>query len=108
VHKLNLPEINPSLKKENGKVWIFDIIRKKYIVLTPEDGFVSILPSLDHRLTYPRSLFKVEGSLPCIISSRRRSDILIFDRLVALDVIECKAPDIKLSQKAFYQVAGLQ
>lgn len=106
MHKLNLPEINPSLKKENGKIWIFDIIRKKYIVLTPEEWVRQhFIHHLITDLRYPRSLFKVEGSL-LYNKLQKRSDILIFDRIgKPWMLIECKAPDIKLSQKAFNQVA---
>ncbi|MDZ7646377.1 MAG: type I restriction enzyme HsdR N-terminal domain-containing protein [Cytophagales bacterium] len=64
MYKLNLPEFTPTMRKDQGKVWIFDIIRKKYIILTPEEWvrqhFIHYL--IDH-FKYPKSLFRVEGSL---------------------------------------------
>lgn len=106
MYKLNLPKYEPTLKKEEGKIWIFDVIRKKYIVLTPEEWvrqhFINYLIT---ELKYPKSLFRIEGSLT-YNKLQKRSDILIFDRLgKAWMLIECKSPTIKLNQKAFNQVA---
>ena len=106
MYKLNLPDYDPSLKKENGKVWIFDVIRKKYIVLTPEEWvrqhFINYLIA---ELKYPKSLFRIEGSLT-YNKLQKRSDILVFNRNgKAWMLIECKSPTIKLNQKAFNQVA---
>jgi len=106
MYKLNLPEINPSLKKENGKVLIFDGIRKKYIVLTPEEWVRQhFIHYLIIELKYPKSLFRIEGALT-YNKLQKRSDILVFDRNgKAWMLIECKSPTIKLNQKAFNQVA---
>jgi predicted type IV restriction endonuclease len=106
VYPLNLPAINPSVKKEEGKVWIFDIIRKKYIVLTPEEWVRQhFVHYLIDQLKYPKSLFRIEGSLT-YNKLQKRSDILIRDREgKPWMLVECKSPTIKLSQKAFNQVA---
>ncbi len=106
MYLLNLPSIKPTLKKENGKVLIFDGIRKKYIVLTPEEWvrqhFINYLVT---ELKYPKSLFRIEGSLT-YNRLQKRSDILVFDRnSKPWMLIECKSPIIKLSQKVFNQVA---
>lgn len=106
MHKLNLPQIKVSLKKEEGKVWIFDVIRKKYIVLTPEEWVRQhFIHYLITDLKYPKSLFRIESSLT-YNTLQKRSDILIFDRLgKPWMLVECKSADIRLSQKAFNQVA---
>ncbi len=58
MYKLNLPEINPPLKKENGKVLIFDGIRKKYIVLTPEEwGEAAFYSLFDNGIEISQVLF---------------------------------------------------
>lgn len=106
MYKLNLPEFKLTLRKEGGKVLIFDMIRKKYIILTPEEWvrqhFVHYL--IDH-FKYPKSLFRVESSLT-YNKLQKRSDIVIHNRLgKPWMLIECKAPEIKLTQKAFNQVA---
>jgi predicted type IV restriction endonuclease len=103
---LNLPTYSVKVKKSEGKVWIFDPSRKKYVVCTPEEWvrqhFINYLIQ-DHR--YPKSLFRVEGSL-AYNTLQKRSDILVHDRLgKPWMLIECKSPSIKLSQRAFNQVA---
>lgn len=106
MRKLNLPQIKATLKKEEGKVLIFDVIRKKYIVLTPEEWVRQhFIHYLIHELKYPKSLFRIESSLT-YNKLQKRSDILIFDRKgKPWMLIECKSADIRLSQKAFNQVA---
>ena len=106
MHALNLPSINSKIKKEEGKLWIFDIIRKKYIVLTPEEWvrqhFIHFLIS---GKGYPRSLFKIESSLT-FNKLQKRSDILVHDRQgKPWMLVECKSSTIKLTQKAFNQIA---
>ena len=64
MFKLNLPDFNLTIRKEDGKVWIFDMIRKKYIVLTPEEWVRQhFIHYLIHERKYPKSLFRIEGSL---------------------------------------------
>jgi hypothetical protein len=106
VYKLNLPEFNLSLRKDKGKVWIFDVIRKKYLVLTPEEWVRQhFIHYLVEQLKYPKALFRVEGSLT-YNKLQKRSDIVIHNRQGRpWMLIECKSPTIKLTQKAFNQVA---
>jgi len=106
MYKLNLPAIDPKIRKEAGKVWIFDIIRKKYIVLTPEEWVRQhFIHFLIQELKYPKSLFKVESGLS-FNTIQKRSDIVVHDRTgKPWMLIECKSPGIKLSQKAFNQIA---
>jgi len=106
MYKLNLPDFNLTLRKEGGKVWIFDIIRKKYVVLTPEEWVRQhFIHYLINELSYPKSLFRIEGSLT-FNKLQKRSDIVIHDRAgKPWLLIECKAPNIRLTQKAFNQVA---
>ena len=106
MFKLNLPDFKLTIRKEDGKVWIFDIIRKKYIVLTPEEWVRQhFIHYLINHLKYPKALFRIEGSLT-YNKLQKRSDIVIHDRNGnPWMLVECKAPNIKLSQKAFNQVA---
>ncbi len=103
---LNLPSYDHKLKKINDKLCIWDIIRKKYIVLTPEEWvrqhFVHHLIN-DHN--YPKSLIKLESSLN-YNKLLKRTDIQVFDRDGCLFmIVECKAPYIKLSEAVFAQAA---
>ena len=96
----------PTLKKEEGKVWIFDIIRKKHIVLTPEEWVRQhFVHYMINDLKYPKSLFRIEGSLT-YNKLQKRSDILVRDREGRpWMLVECKSPSIKLTQRAFNQIA---
>ena len=75
-------------------------------MLTPEEWvrqhFVNYLIN---ELGYPKSLFKVESGLR-FNKMQKRSDIVVHDRSGnPWMLIECKSPDIKLTQKAFNQIA---
>jgi predicted type IV restriction endonuclease len=106
VYKLNLPTASFSIRKDQGKVWIFDMIRKKYVVLTPEEWVRQhFVHYLINDLKYPRSLFRLEGALT-YNALQKRSDILIRNRDgKPWMLVECKSPAIKLTQKAFNQIA---
>ena len=104
--KLNLPEYEVNLKKSEGKVWIFDGIRKKYMVLTPEEWVRQhLINYFIHHLKYPKSLVSVERGLQ-YNQLQKRSDITVFDRSgKAWMIVECKSPDVDLDQKSVLQVA---
>jgi hypothetical protein len=103
---LNLPPFEYKVKKAEGKLWIFDVIRKKYVALIPEEWvrqhFIHWL--VDH-LKYPRSLIRVEGGLT-FNQLAKRTDIVVFDRHgKPWMIIECKSPDIPVSEKTVFQAA---
>jgi hypothetical protein len=104
--KLNLPAFDYKLKKADGKVWIFDGIRKKYVVLTPEEWVRQhIVQYMLNHLNYPKALIKVEASL-LYNSLDKRADVVVFDRVgKPWMIVECKAPDLKLTQAVAMQVA---
>jgi hypothetical protein len=107
MYKLNLPEFGHQLKKADGKVWIFDVIRKKYVVLTPEEWvrqhFINYLIT---ELKYPKALIKVEGGLQYNQLSKR-SDVVIFNREGnPWMLVECKSPDISLSEQTLHQASA--
>ena len=105
--KLNLPEFEVSLKKSEGKVWIFDGIRKKYLVLTPEEWVRQhLINYFINHLKYPKSLISIERGLH-YNQLQKRSDIVVFDRNgKPWMIIECKSPDTSLDQKSVMQVAA--
>jgi hypothetical protein len=103
---LNLPSYAYKIKKEDDKIWIFDVLRKKYVILTPEEWvrqhFVNYL-MVD--LRYPRALIKVEGGLT-YNQLQKRSDIVVFDREgKPWMIIECKSADFKLSAQTLRQAS---
>jgi predicted type IV restriction endonuclease len=103
---LNLPVCEFSMKKENEKVYIFDEIRRKHLVCTPEEWVrQNFIKYLINQLNYPSSLISLEMPLN-LNTTAKRSDIVIFDRNGNIFmIVECKAPQIKISQKTFDQAA---
>jgi hypothetical protein len=106
MEKLNLPPFDFELKKSAESVFIFDALRKRFVVLTPEEWvrqhFIHYL--IEH-LKYPKALIRVEGGLTFNTLSKR-SDIVVFDREVKpWMIVECKAPALKLSQRTIEQAA---
>ena len=106
MNRLNLPAYEHRVKKEGGKNMILDLIRRKYVALTPEEWVRQhFVHYLINEFKYPKSLFRVESGLK-YNNMHKRSDIVIHDRQgKAWMLIECKSPDIKLTQKAFNQIA---
>ena len=105
MQKLNLPEYSFRTRTTEGKQYIFDSLRKKYVRLTPEEwvrqNFVQFLIS---EKKYPTSLIAIEAGVN-INNNPQRADLIIFDRLgqPAL-VAEFKAPEVKISQQTFDQI----
>ena len=104
MYKLNLPECDFRLKKEEGKVWIFDGIRKKFVILTPEEWvrqhFVNYLIS---EKNIPRSLIRIEGGL-IYNELQKRSDIVVYDRAgQPWLIVECKSPTTAVSPAVLAQ-----
>lgn len=103
--QLNLPPFEYKVKKAEDKLWIFDVIRKKYILLLPEEWvrqhFIHYL--LMHN--YPKSLIRVEGGL-VFNQLKKRADIVIFNRAGnPWMIIECKSPEIPISDETLFQAA---
>lgn len=103
---LNLPHYPLRIKQKDGDTFIFDEIRKKFLVLTPEEWVRQhIVHFLILEKKYPRSLIKLEGGLK-LNSRQKRSDILIFNNAgEKVLLVECKAPSVKISQNTFDQIA---
>lgn len=108
MQKLNLPEYYFHIRKiENDKQVIFDMIRKKEVLLTPEEWVRQhIVRFLIENRQFPVSLISVE-SLVKINRLKRRFDILVFDRKGnALLLVECKAPGVTINQETFDQISA--
>ncbi len=106
MYELNLPPFEFRLKKEKEQIFIYDDIRKKYVVLTPEEWvrqhIVHFLISHKH---YPATLMNVEVGMN-IRSMTRRADIVCYDSQAnVLLIVECKAPEVKITQNVFEQIA---
>jgi len=104
--KLNLPSFSFKFKSMENKLYIFDMLRKKYVVLTPEEWVrQNFARYLIGNKNYPKSIIAIEKQLK-INNTTKRTDILLFDKNGNPDIIvECKAPSIKINQETFDQIA---
>ena len=106
MQKLNFSSYAFKLKSSENKTLIFDIIRKKYVILTPEEWVRQhVVHFLLKEKNYPISLIAVEKQLK--INARvKRTDIIVYNKLGTPEVlIECKAPSVKITQTTFDQNA---
>lgn len=94
-----------KLKQEAGKTFVFDPVRKKWLVLTPEEHVRQyFIYYLKERLQYPLSLIAVEkkimaGSMP------KRFDIVVYNRNhTPWMLVECKAPEVPITEYTLNQL----
>lgn len=106
MQELNFPKFSFRFKNSENKVSIFDVIRKKFIILQPEEW---VRQHCVHYLIdfkkYPKSLINVEKELT-INGLKKRYDIVIFKPNGSIFmIVECKAPKININQSTFDQIA---
>lgn len=106
MHNLNLPAYNHKTKEIDGKTYIFDIIRKKNLVLTPEEWvrqhFINLL--ITH-YGYSKSLLRLEGGLS-YNKLQKRTDIVVFDNEGnPFLLVECKAADVPINKSVIEQAS---
>ncbi|MDD4728802.1 MAG: type I restriction enzyme HsdR N-terminal domain-containing protein, partial [Dysgonamonadaceae bacterium] len=103
--QLNLPIFEPKLKKIKEDIFIFDLIRKKYLLLTPEEWVrQSFLNYLINHKGYPFSLMENEAIIQ-LNNMTRRCDTVVYNNLLEpLVIIEYKRPDVKIDQQVFDQI----
>ena len=107
MDKLNLPTYDFKIQLNSlDKEEIFDVVRKTYVVLTPEEWVrQNILHFLHIERAFPYSLMAVEKGLK-INDKEYRADIVIYNTNgQAIFIVECKAPGVKLTQEVFQQAA---
>lgn len=106
MQKLNFPDYSFRFKSSENKIAAFDEIRKKFVILTPEEWVrLHTIQFLMQEKHYPKSLINVEKQL--ILGKRvKRYDIVVYNTEGKMHlVIECKAPSVKITQATFDQIA---
>lgn len=107
MEKLNLPPYPINVKELNGRKMILDTQRQRFVALTPEEWvrqhFVHYL--IGH-LAYPGALLANEVGLQCGEKRLRCDSVLYNSDGTARMIIEYKAPNIKITQKVFNQIAA--
>ncbi len=93
--ELTLPAFEYKVKRQSGSVMIFDIIRKKYVVLTPEEWVRQhVVHYLAEVKKVPVALIAVEREI-ALYGLRRRFDVVVFSRQgEPWLLVECKAPSV--------------
>lgn len=106
MQKLNFPQYSFRFKSSKNKTLVFDEIRKKFVVLTPEEWVrLHVIQLLLKEKKYPKSLINVEKQLK-LNQTVKRYDVVVFnnDGSIFL-IVECKAPSVPITQHTFDQIA---
>jgi len=102
---INYPEPGFTIKEEKGREVIFDLLRRKWVPLTPEEwvrqNFIQFLIKTHQ---YPATLIAIEKEIQ-LGELKKRFDILVYDRQhQPWMMVECKASSITLEEKVFEQL----
>jgi len=107
VQKLNFPRsYSFDTRQIDDRREILDPLRRKYVVLTPEEWVrQNLVQFLLRDMGYPRGLTAIEKHLE-LHGKSYRADVVVYDRQgAALLIAECKEPGVKISQETFDQIA---
>ncbi|MFH4968262.1 type I restriction enzyme HsdR N-terminal domain-containing protein [Gaetbulibacter sp. M240] len=106
MQELDFPKFSFRFKNRENKVSIFDPIRKKFVILQPEEWVrQNCLQFLMEIKGFPKSLINVEKEL-LINDLKKRYDIVVFNPNGSIHlVVECKAPKVPITQNTFDQIA---
>ena len=105
MYKLNFPLYQIPLKNKENKTLVFDSIRKKWLKLVPEEWVrLNCIEFLINEKKISRSLISVEKEFK-LNNLKKRFDIVVFNKKGEIYLlVECKAPNIKISQSVFNQI----
>ena len=106
MEKLNFPTFNLLVKSKENKTFIFDSLRKKWLILSPEEWVrQNCIRYLIEFKGYPLGLIQVEKKLK-VNKIEKRYDIIVYNREGAINLlVECKRPSVPITQKTFDQIA---
>ncbi|MRX65934.1 type I restriction enzyme HsdR N-terminal domain-containing protein [Maribacter luteus] len=106
MQRLNFPHYDFRFKNSENNIYIFDAIRKKFVVLQPEEWVrQNVVQYLITEKKYPKSLINVEKQI-IVNKIKKRYDVVVFDSIGNIVLlVECKAPQIPITQKTFDQIA---
>ncbi|UII75715.1 type I restriction enzyme HsdR N-terminal domain-containing protein [Flagellimonas sp. HMM57] len=106
MQALNFPKYSFRIKSSENSLYIFDVIRKKFVLLQPEEWVRQhVVHFLVETKKYPKSLINVEKQL-IVNNLKKRYDIVVFKPNGQIFLlVECKAPTVMLNQTTFNQIA---
>ncbi len=93
-----------KIVEKEGKTYVFDIIRKKYVILTPEEKVrQQIVHWMINDLDYPIAYISIEKSIK--LNDRiKRYDIVVYKSSKPWMIVECKSEKVKIKQETFEQI----
>jgi len=103
---LNFPDYSFRLSRVDAREFIYDPIRKKEVVLTPEEWVRQhVIAFFCETQNYPISLIAVEREIK-FNQLKKRFDVLLFNKNGQPEMlVECKAPEVKLSSETLFQIS---
>lgn len=103
--KIDYPPYQPKIRKEDDKEVIFDEVRKKWVVLTPEEWVrQNFLQYLIQVKKYPASLIAVEKEI-AVADTKKRFDIVVYNKNhQPFIIVECKEMEVALDNSTLDQV----
>lgn len=106
---LDITEIQLQLRNCEGKTQVFDPVRKRWLVLTPEEHVRQyILQVLAQKLNYPIAMLSVEKQIE-VNGMAKRFDIVVYNREhKPWMLVECKAPEVVISEATLHQLLNYQ
>nr|WP_297308678.1 type I restriction enzyme HsdR N-terminal domain-containing protein [uncultured Flavobacterium sp.] len=106
MRELNFPEFRFRFKSTENKIYIFDEIRKKFFLLTPEEWVRQhVLHYFLYIKNYTRSYINVEKAVK-INGLNKRYDLVLHNSNGTIHIlVECKEPNVKITQQTFDQIA---
>lgn len=106
MQTLNFSDFTFRFKQQENTILIFDEIRRKFVVLTPEEWVRQhVVHHLIHEKKYPKSHINVEKKIS-INGLTKRYDVVVFNSDGSYQIlVECKAPQVEISQNTFDQIA---
>ena len=106
---LDFSKVILRLRNENSKTQVFDPVRKKWLVLTPEEHVRQhMIHYLADVMQYPIALLAVEKMIK-VGDLSKRFDIVVYNREhKPWMLVECKSPDVVISEKTLHQLLNYQ
>ena len=106
MEPLNFPQFHFRVKNTENQLRIFDIVRKKFVILQPEEWVRQHIVHYLHKVkNYPLSHINVERQL-LLNGIKKRYDVVVFHVTGKVKIlVECKSPKIKIDQGTFDQIA---
>lgn len=106
TNNLIFPTDKLKIIEKNGVIYVYDIIRMRFVKCTPEEYVrQALINYLVNDLNYPKELISIENEI-IINKQSRRFDLVIFSRNISpLLLVEIKAPNVTINENVLYQLA---